>query len=129
MFVNVGHSPPLDVLIYLDMSRQHDYSIPSISIPIGLKKGGVLVILHPRSFLRREIHIRVISPLELISKDIEVLQRLLSRQIMHLLRRRIKIDRIRRALAIVSIAHHQHLFWGIAHTKECTGAPRLFRDL
>lgn len=69
-----------------------------------------MVILHPRSFLRREIHIRVIGPLELISKDIKVLQRLLSRQILHLLCRRVKVDWIWCALAIVSI-YHQRLFW------------------
>lgn len=92
------------------MNRRHDYSIPFISIPVRLEMG--LVILHPRSLLRREIHIRVISPLELISKDIKVLQRLLSRQILHLLRRRIKIDRIRCALAIVSITPSSALVLG-----------------
>lgn len=47
----------------------------------------------------------MVGPLELVGKDIKVLQRLLSREVLHLLRRGIEVDGVRRALPVVSGRH------------------------
>lgn len=117
---------------------QHLHISIQVVVPYFLPRTGKdSVNIHPRSLLRREINVRVVRPLELVGKDIKVLQRLLGRQILHLLRGGVEVDGVRRALAVVSAVSHRistHVRPSVRLSvfpfgKVRTGAPRRCRGL